>query len=465
MSFIVVAVAVLVAGLVLLRLGLLGRTIDDHPVCGNCGRDLFGLDPLPPKCPECGEKTIGNVRRGNRGRRPKLCYAGGALVTLALLALAPVLSSTLLVGEFQQYKPFWLLAWESRTSVSAANEIERRQIDGELTADQVDDILARWLDHQGDPNLPWITTKGDLLDHAAKIGLLTPAQTQRFVEQAVLPVIEVRRRARSGGELPVWIGGEMRGLSPPPGQQGMIPWPSEIPVVLSLVRDGRRYAGRFEEVGATPGGTALKWISLAEVQPGTYGFAIEYRPGGRVGLPALLNDPRPVPPPVFEVEVTPADEPTAVILDVPHELERVRRAVRLVDASYSRTPGDGPQVLLLRYEANRHMEAHAEWHLLIDLKDLRSLDPPMKHDLAYTVLLLDPVDGREWGRGDLSIRGGSRGTSGQGFNGSLPMEFDGDTLDVILRPSVEVAETTPFATRILGGDLVFEVVPVVWDAE
>lgn len=59
MSLLLIAAPLLlgfVIAVVLLRRGLRGRAIDDHPVCRACGFDLFNLPSDRAACPECGSE-------------------------------------------------------------------------------------------------------------------------------------------------------------------------------------------------------------------------------------------------------------------------------------------------------------------------------------------------------------------------------------------------------------------------
>src|SRR5687767_11978219 len=73
-----------VLGVSFLRRGLRGRRVGDHPVCGKCGFNLFGLPADQAKCPECGNDLSAPraVQTGHRVRRMPLVYAGGALLLL-----------------------------------------------------------------------------------------------------------------------------------------------------------------------------------------------------------------------------------------------------------------------------------------------------------------------------------------------------------------------------------------------
>ena len=466
-ALLVTTAAALVGGAILVAIGLRGRRVDDHPICRRCGRDWYGTSA--ERCPECGVPATNDNRRiGNRERRPRPLWAGVAVLTIGILTAAPLLAG--LAGvDVDRHKPLWLLIRESRHSPTAAAEIDRRHVAGDLDADAVARVAVRWLDHQGDRDLPWIFEKGDLLFRLARTGGLTASQSQRLIEQAYAGDIAARRRARSGGELPVVRGlAGTRGDSSNADRNG---WSFSIPAHLVLVRDGRRFAGR--SVNGTLGQQGMFGasypgeIDLRGVPPGEYGLAFEYDPADTYLDAATLADPSPPPAPVIPVTVVPANEPTAETVDDPASLARVRGNLRL-DRSYEYgLPDDAPPGLRVDFgRSNRSEEGEPEMHrysLQFDTSGLLK-ESAVPLALAYEVVLIDPA-GRVWADGDnqgLVLPAGNVRWAGAGVGGDLSQDFDADRVDVILRPSVTVAERSLHAMRILGGEVVFEDVPVLW---
>lgn len=459
-----IAAILLLLGIVLTWLGLRGRRVDDHPVCRKCGRDLYGLDAESRVCPECGCYLFPDrIRTGNRVRRFRLVGVGATLATLALLAVAPLAMSLVLGAEGERLKPTWLLLWESRTSASAVEEIDRREMAGALDAGEVDRVVARWLDDQGDANRPWLFEKGDFLFRLAATGRLTPAQEQRLVEQAVAPTLEVDPLVPIGEPLPIWESGETRGAA---GKMNLSRMQSAwVPVNLVLVRDGQSFATMYLSASVLPGVTAHHAMELPDLPPGEYGLAIE---------PAVARPPRrPAAPiarpasglwPLFDVTIVPAEKPVVEIVDDPAALARVRRELTLQPATMNARHKDQRPGILVTYQSRWDKRSEAtgphHWSLGYDMTSLLK-DAPLPYALAYEVFLRDE-HGHEWAVGTHTLRAGLWGPRSHGNGGELPAEFDADVVDVILRPSVAVAEETPHATRILGGEVVIENVEVVW---
>ena len=142
--------------LALLYFGLRGRRLDDHPICRKCRFDLSGLaspETLLDVCPECGRdvSTPKGRRVGNRAKRPVL-LASSAPPLLAALALGGIVIMAQ-QGQWNQYKPTWMLVMESRhgdSSVagSAFDELLHRVAQGQENRDVLNAALRRAIDER-----------------------------------------------------------------------------------------------------------------------------------------------------------------------------------------------------------------------------------------------------------------------------------------------------------------------------
>ena len=75
-------------GMLLIWSGLRGKTIDRHPLCGNCMYDMVGHTTRPNRCPECGVTLarVGGIQIGHhRLQIPKIMH--GSLLTVINLSI------------------------------------------------------------------------------------------------------------------------------------------------------------------------------------------------------------------------------------------------------------------------------------------------------------------------------------------------------------------------------------------
>jgi predicted nucleic acid-binding Zn ribbon protein len=110
-----IALPIVVLAIVLIRRGLRGRKIDDHPLCSVCGFDLFGKPAESQICSECGTFLGDNnerIRIGHRQRRPRSILVG---VCLLLIGGASFEIGIRKFGDepFEHYLPFRLLLYET----------------------------------------------------------------------------------------------------------------------------------------------------------------------------------------------------------------------------------------------------------------------------------------------------------------------------------------------------------------
>lgn len=200
-----VAAAMLVAGLLLLVLGLRGRRIDDHPVCRRCRFDLVGALPGAGVCPECGS-DLGRrraVRHGQRRRRRELIAAG---------AVALVLAPGALVGGYAaawaRWTPYrvlpttWLVAMvdpdSPSTGAAALRELARRAERGALSPETSAKLVDLALERQERHDLPWSAAWGEPLGAAFAGGALSAEQVERYVRAAMTPSLAIRSPAAAG---------------------------------------------------------------------------------------------------------------------------------------------------------------------------------------------------------------------------------------------------------------------------
>jgi len=176
----VVAVAsVLVAGVVLVWLGVRGRRVGDHPVCRKCGFDLVGLP------------------------------AGLVVMCVGFLGVVGWVVGR--GADVNEYKPVWWLMREAsggdaKVRDPALGELLRRVKDGKLSEGQLAKVVDRALEIQGDMSKAWVTGWGDMVELLRAQGKLPEEKWRQYVKQGPVILLEVRPRVRIGAPLAVRVG-------------------------------------------------------------------------------------------------------------------------------------------------------------------------------------------------------------------------------------------------------------------
>lgn len=186
-------IGVLIAGVLLILLGLRGKRLNDHPVCRQCRFDLQGAYPGVVTCPECGAglKRDNSVRLGARRRR-WVCFSTGLFITLfPLLAFAAIAFGLAAGRDLNAYKPMGLLLWEARhssptTSQAIAKQLLTRENNNKLANDQITRIALAAIDLQADPARPWCDEWGDLIENAHNKDLIDKDAYARFMRQTII---------------------------------------------------------------------------------------------------------------------------------------------------------------------------------------------------------------------------------------------------------------------------------------
>lgn len=183
----VASVMGLILSLFLIRRGVKGRYVGDHPHCRKCGFDLFGRPDGVNRCSECGSDLDASraIVTGIHRRRPVALLSGVFLIIVSLAVGVGVARSNTLsrTGQFDinKHLPTWvLLRRVDKKSPNTMNaltpvdeELIRRGSRGELSRAAIDDLLGKL----GNPQL--YTTQyysQSLLLPAWEKGLYTDAE-------------------------------------------------------------------------------------------------------------------------------------------------------------------------------------------------------------------------------------------------------------------------------------------------
>ena len=195
----------------LLRLGLRGRRIDDHPLCKRCRFDLVGIYPRAERCTECGRELADRTIRIGHRKPIRSLAAMGLLVTSAgAVALAGVVFLLVSGTGWNDRKPTWLLVGEARVlgttrAGPALTELLTRFNTGNLDDETMKELVSVALDRQADRSRPWTPEWGDVVEAADANGLLDHAQLNTYVMNASPLGMNVRPSIRYGDRLPVVV--------------------------------------------------------------------------------------------------------------------------------------------------------------------------------------------------------------------------------------------------------------------
>jgi hypothetical protein len=426
----------LVGAAVLWRLGLRGRKIDDHPLCGRCGYDLFGAEHSV--CPECGADVSGRgaVRVGHRQRRRGLLWAALVLAVAGGVGATVVGRSAYRALGAVENQPTWWLARGLDTrpaygAIPAFGELSGRLGRGELSAGQTRRIVGRLLKWQADRSVRWNAAWGNFVETARGRGLIADEQWAQYARQGVVFEIKTRRTVRRGEDIPYSIG-----------------------VTNCRFGDGHcvelRYSTIFRLAGLPVGSSGLGSSDRLSPREGS-------SRGGRITLPSPVLDrtadgahvleaaadlevferPKdPTTPPLvtwhevrpLPLDLVPADAEAVEVVRTPEFQKHVERALSVRRLDYD--PGRGRVMIELAYGTLRINVAADVW--------------------------LRTAEG-EWPISTVSFHAQFAGTtqlSGKAEVANLARA------DVVVRSSTAVARKTLDMTRIWGGEVVLRDVPV-----
>ncbi len=462
LPYALIAMAMLMVGLLMARLGSRGRA-GDHPHCRHCDRDLFGLES-PRHCPECGHDASRPVRGERRPSRP-LAIAGGVSALLGAVGLATIGWATASGENLNRYKLTSTLRSEASTSPPALRELVVRERAAKVGQAEVADLARRFIADQADLSLEWNQAKANWIEQAARAGLLTDAEQLRYLEQAwtaePAPALVVPKAIREGMPLPMRVAGGWRGGSA--GGNLAVELPDGSRIVLT------------EWLHARP----LLADLAGKVRAGD---TVDIRLVPAIGF-SVWNSPNPITRPIASVDVVAADAHLVEVVDDPALADVVRRSLTLgKTSSHDRTPSRQwkwiaePHVTLSRYAAALQAGVTGSSDPLHDHRvSIRlalhspAFDRPLPLALSWSATLREG-NGREWPVTleiplALFLAEGSmtrQESQYQEFNvtGVLPAAFDAERVDLVLRPAPLTAELTADNRRILGGEIVFEDVPV-----
>ncbi|HEX2973467.1 MAG TPA: hypothetical protein VHP11_14125 [Tepidisphaeraceae bacterium] len=442
-----VSIALGIAGIVLLWIGMRGKRIGEHPICQRCGFDLFGLPPGVTHCSECGSDVTprGAVQIGHRVRR-KACLTGGLAILLPLALWIGVSAwVTTRNIDLNPYKPvWWLLNDTTDTKIRdlALAELANRLRNNQLTSTQIQQLIDRALQIQQDTTQPWTTRWGDLVELAHDLQKLPTGQWQRYLLQALQGLrLEARPQVRRGAPLPVRIidGPKRLGTTAKlwaKYELGNDRWQlSNVPCPMGgkLSSNGLMSATEKSELGLFLPADHPQW---AQLQPGpqTVQLLLTANVYDSSNPPNASPNSKPVLKTRLKLEANweLVNDPLVRVIQDESLRESVEKSLK---AKLERVPGNGKSGHYLSVE-------------------IGSSSPPVA--LAYEVLLRQQE--KQWKVGLVAFKA-RNGIWGSAFLHDAQMP-DGNRVDVILRPSIEAAEQQVDMRELWDGQVILHDVEI-----
>ncbi len=461
MSVIFLLMLVLLAvGAALIWRGLVGAPEFTGPVCAKCGYDVRTIilgraGDAPMACPECGNDlaTRRGIAFGRRARRPGLVVAGAVLAAPMLLVTAGGVAQALLGINWQDLKPTgWLIADARADSPRAWRPLQDRLSRGRLTPDETQRAVEQLIAvvradraRGGSGPLHWAD---DFLGLALAKGHVPDEQLQRLCDAFYgRPTVSGDSRVRTGRPLELRVAAgqtwdlpslrfikALREARTASGETLRL-WDDvqrqERPAAEYLSRDGKWDIEAIVPDGLPPGEHVLTFTVDMGVLPDASPMA---GPDGRPGQRPRWVNPRLVWTETVEHTVTVLPKDAVMVTLVtdpamdPRKLGHLR-APRLVLTLGRRKP-----------------------QLALDWPDHGNDAVPVAFDLFWR------IDGKETKLGSYARAGGrQRSTSNTDID---PLPPAVSAVDLILRPSTELAEELPDVTEIWGEEIVFEGVPL-----
>lgn len=446
--FFLCATILFLAGISLVVRGWRGRVIDDHPICRKCGFDLFGKPPDSTRCAECGtDVTVADSTRvGHRElRRGSLC-GGAALLLPSLLLLAVSMWISARGLSLDRHKPaWWLLNEVDNPSArgTAIAELDRRYSLAQLPDARLTTLVEKIIAVQGDLTQEWLPQWGSLIESAQLAGKVSASQWERYARQAFCqPTLKVRPFIGRGDPL-VWAirfassraasGTRLRGhcvirrIEVSPGVTLMLNWNFEWPWAL------------LDSAVATP-------IDEANRRRMADGLQLIHAEGEVTVYDRSANSAsRPFSKYTWQTE-------TSCIV-----LPAGQASVKLIhDDRYSAAVTTAIQPELYRSGLDER-----QVHVRKGQVDLSMLigGPPVP--LAYEFFLRS--ESKEWYIGSAVVRPQRSHVSRWIKKVSELPGFDAERVDLIFRPSPEVAAKTLDLSEIWGEEIIVPDLPVNWE--
>ena len=188
----ILALAFIIAGTILFAMGFRGRKLNDHPHCRKCRFDLSGVYPAKVQCPECGSvlDQPKRIRTGYRDRNRRLMAVGTAPL---LLGVALAVTTAWTSGSNLNWNtilPTRVLVWraEHLPDQAVLIELRSRRVAGRLDNETIHQLVGYALRVHSDMKTPWLKEWGDFVEEAWLEGSLDKEKWTRYTDELITRV-------------------------------------------------------------------------------------------------------------------------------------------------------------------------------------------------------------------------------------------------------------------------------------
>lgn len=430
-----IAALVLIAGLLMLAIGVRGWRINDHPICRSCRFDLVGIHGRAPRCPECGGELTRPraVRIGRRKVHRSRTALGAALVLVGIVAGGVTLWASATGVDWNTYKPEWWLAADAQGGSSRAEgairELTKRLDDGALSMPLAQELIATGLERQMDEEIPWLDAWAIFLETARVNNMLSDAQLQQYI-QAVAD-ISFHMRARAAQAMP-W---DMRiGLTP--GRIVSNALQLQIATTGLWIDDQPIDIRTMHIVTTGPGGVSTidfnyNALRLRTLPPGEY--------DARLGV---------------RITVTEANAPAIVVGTLDAEFSRKVQIVGPGEPLVELMTGEQLRSSVFESIAIRSTSISEDGHLAEGFIEVREAPVDMLFDIIWRFDDETAPDGyQELRMGGIAVKQGRNG--GTKYSRSMGNAVRIQRTDIILRPAIGIAGTRMDFDRLWAEEIEF----------
>lgn len=443
----------LLIGVGLVVLGVRGSIVHRRPTCRRCRFDLSGVQGGVQgggKCPECGADLA-----GPRAVLPAFRRRRWVVVALGLFVLSGAgggltfLLATAGNVKVNTYKPAWLLSMEARgrdtaAASSALDELLVRAQSGKLGAGLMAQLVDEGLRQQADESGVWLAQWGDLIAEARSRKLMDDTRWVSFLRHGLKFELDLQPRVRQGAEtsLRYKLSGQRLGDNAVTVQMRIAEYAigpqrktagaeqADSGVIMGISRRGSAASAQQVLVTAPIGKHEVH--ATVEVTL----FEGEFK-GADVGPNGEFHYNQPVMERFNvtlngKVEVVAPDEALVKpIKPTPESTAAIVKAIRAEQLHFEGTPEAGECSYSIRMTNSPHSLAFdVVWRW-------RSKDGTEHEATVGSVMF----------RGSLAMD--------SSYGGGGPIKgFDSDTVDIVLRPSAQKAESTPDLEDYWNGEIV-----------